>query len=316
MLQNMNMADNDIDLSICANCGKEGSDVNNTCNKCKQAKYCNAACKKKHRHKHKKDCEEYIRLAAERATELHDEKLFKLPPPEEDCPICFLLLPSMDSGRRYKTCCGKVICSGCSYAPVYDDQGNVVVEKVCAFCRTPTPISGSDQILKRYKKRVEAGDAYATYDLGCCYRNGDDGYPQDYKKALELWNRAGELGSAEAYCNIGLAYQCGQGVDVDKKKALYYYELAAMGGDEFARYNLGIKEMNAGNIDRALKHFMIAVRCGFNISVERIKEMYTNGHATKDDYTKALQSYQAYLGEIKSKQRDEAAAAREDCRYY
>ena len=31
---------------ICANCGEEGNDINNTCNKCKTAKYCNAACKR------------------------------------------------------------------------------------------------------------------------------------------------------------------------------------------------------------------------------------------------------------------------------
>ena len=52
MLQNMSMDDKDI-ISVCENCGKEGDDVNNICNKCKKAIYCNAACKKKHRHKHK-----------------------------------------------------------------------------------------------------------------------------------------------------------------------------------------------------------------------------------------------------------------------
>ena len=44
----------DIILTICANCGKEGSNLN-TCNKCKGATYCNASCKKKHRSKHKVD---------------------------------------------------------------------------------------------------------------------------------------------------------------------------------------------------------------------------------------------------------------------
>ena len=48
MLHNMSTDDNDV-LSVCANCGKEGNDVSNVCNKCKQVKYCNAACKKKHR---------------------------------------------------------------------------------------------------------------------------------------------------------------------------------------------------------------------------------------------------------------------------
>ena len=69
----MSTTDKDKDIvSICANCGKEGSDVNNICNKCKQVKYCNASCKKKHRHKHKKECEEHIRLAAEQSAKLHD----------------------------------------------------------------------------------------------------------------------------------------------------------------------------------------------------------------------------------------------------
>jgi len=37
--------------------------------------------------------------------------------------------------------------------------------------------------------------------------------------------------------------------------------------------------------------------------------MYENRQTTKDDYAKALQTYQAYLDEIKSDQRDKAAAA-------
>ena len=50
--------------------------------------------------------------------------------------------------------------------------------------------------------------------------------------------------------------------------------------------------------------------------MQEIKELYTDGHATKEDYIKALQVYQTYLSEIKSDQRDKAAAAREDYRYY
>ena len=39
---------NNAEISICANCGKEGTNLN-ICNKCKTARYCNASCKKKHR---------------------------------------------------------------------------------------------------------------------------------------------------------------------------------------------------------------------------------------------------------------------------
>ena len=61
---------------------------------------------------------------------------------------------------------------------------------------------------------------------------------------------------------------------------------------------------------------MIAAEGGHENSLKQIQKLYTNGHATKEDYAKALRAYQAYLAEIKSTQRDAAAAYREDCRYY
>ena len=316
-LQNMSTAA----VSICPNCGKEGA--NNICNKCKQVRYCNAVCKKVHKKKHKKDCEELIRLATEkhneelkRAAEKHDENLFKQPPPQYgDCPICFLRLPYLNTGKRYQSCCGKFICCGCGYAPVYDNQGNKVVEKKCPFCRTPFNYTDEETVL-RNKKRLELDDPIALYNQGCEYDNGMNGYPQNHTKAIELWHRAGELGFANAYRNIAYAYAHGEGVVVDKNKAKHYWELSAIGGDATARHNLGSTEARAGNYDRALKHWMIAARDGFTTSLNHIQTMYFKGHATKDDYTTALRSYQTYLGEIKSKQRDEAAAADEDYRYY
>jgi len=322
MLQNMSTVNIDVVVVLCANCGKEGA--KNICNKCKQVKYCNAVCKKIHKKKHKKDCEEHIRLAAEKhneelkhAAELHDEKLFKKSPPEaEDCPICFLRLPTLSAGRTYMSCCGKVICSGCICAPVYDNQGNEVANKTCAFCRVPLSTS-DEETIERLNKRAEVKDPWAIHKLGVFYAQGTNGYRQDYTKALELWHRSGELGYARAaYASIGYAYEIGEGVEVDYMKANHYYELAAMGGNAIARHNLGIMEENAGNMDRSLKHHMIAVRGGEVDSVNSIKQMYTKGHATKDDYTKALESYQEYLSEIKSVQRDKAAAADEDLRYY
>jgi len=320
MLNNINMSstEDDNNVSVCANCGKEGSDIDNICNKCKQVNYCNATCKKKHRHKHKKECEEHVRLAAEHAAKLHDEKLFKQPTPlHGDCPICFIRLPSLKTGFRYMACCGKVVCNGCSYAPVYDNQGNKVVGKKCPFCRASAAKSYEEGI-EIEKKRVEANDAQAIRNIGLYYVDGDHGYPQDYTKALEFFYRAAELGYALAYSNIGYCYEMGFGVEFDKNKAKNYYEKAAMGGDVYARHKLGNAELLGGNINtsRALKHHLIAVRGGCNDSVELIKVMYTHGHATKEDYAKALQSYQQYLAEIKSDQRDKAAAAHDDYRYY
>ena len=304
LLHSMSTADNEDVTSICANCGKEGRDVTNTCNKCKSVKYCNAACKKKHRHKHKKECER-------RVAELHDERLFKQPPLDEDCPICFLRLPQLGSGQTYMSCCGKLVCRGCNYAVTKKDTAG----SLCPFCRTQGP-SSEAEIMKRNKKRMDSNDAQAVCNLGGFYTRGEYGLPQNYAKALELMQQAAELGNSTAYYGIGMAYVNGDGVAVDKKKAIYYYELAAMRGSAIARHNLGVFEERDGNHHRALKHYMIAAEGGDHNCLKKIQGLYMNGQATKDDYALALRYYQAYLDEIKSEQRDEAAAASNEYKYY
>ena len=306
-MNNMHITCTEVEIDKCANCGKEGSDIN-ICNKCKAAKYCNAACKKKHRSKHKKKCE---RRAAEIQAELHDEQLFKPPPLKEDCPICMLPLPWLDTGSRYSSCCGKETCNGCVLAVVLRDMD----EQKCAFCRTPAPDS-DQEVIERIKKRIDAGDAEAIFSLGICYCKGSRGLPQDHEKALELWHQAGELGNAKAYNNIGHAYHTGEGVERDNKKATHYLELAAMQGSVYSRQDLGSFEFHAGNWDRALKHWMISVGGGDSDSVKRIQQLYRTGGATKDDYTSALRAYQKCLDEIRSEQRDKAAAADDQDKYY
>jgi len=219
-------------------------------------------------------------------------------------------MPSMISGSVYMTCCGKVICYGCIHAV----QTKTKKHSLCAFCRTPNANSNEDDII-RLKKRVELGDALAMYNIGGKYYLGDDGFPQNYIEALELWHKAGELGYAPAYTNIGCAYDYGLGVQIDKKKAQHYFELSAIAGNEVARNNLGVCERKAGNIDRAIKHYTIAAEGGEAESVKNIQNLFLNGYATKEDYTKALFAYQSYLREIRSAQRDEAAAFDDDYKY-
>ena len=116
--------------------------------------------------------------------------------------------------------------------------------------------------------------------------------------------------------SLGIAYMTGVGTQKDEKKARYYFELAAIGGDVQARHNLGFVEYEAGNVDRALRHYLIAVEDGFKKSLENTKVLFMEGYATKPDYAKALRLYQAYLDDIKSEQRDEAAAFKADWNYY
>ena len=225
------------------------------------------------------------------------------------------------SGSKYhpccgKTiCCGKIICSGCYHGNIklHIDNKN---KQLCAFCRTPAPKTNKD-IVECEKKRVEAGDAIAMCEYGLYYALGENGFTQDITKALELWHRSGDLGCAESFHRIGYTYSRGErGVEVDKKKAMHYYELAAMRGDTKSRRYLAHIEARAGNLERAKKHWIIAVRDGHSDALATIKSLHSRGLATKEEYTKVLRAYQEYLGEIKSDQRDEAAAFDDDYKYY
>ena len=116
------------------------------------------------------------------------------------------------------------------------------------------------------QKLMEANNARAFHRMAGIYSNGYHGVPQDYRKAVELWLRAGELGCAGAYYNLGVFYNFGEGVEVDKKKAKNYWELAAMYGDVYARHNLGNEELEAGNYHQAYKHIILSANTGFKTS--------------------------------------------------
>ena len=148
----MTMMSTDDGVLQCAACGKDGDDLK-ACTACKLVKYCNASCQRAHWPKHKKECKK-------RAAELHDDALFKEPPPKEECPICMLPLPLNPEVWRYQTCCGKILYNGCIHAANMADN-----RRLCPFCRTHD-VSSEGGAIERIKKRVEGGDAEAIYQLG------------------------------------------------------------------------------------------------------------------------------------------------------
>ena len=287
-------------IITCANCGKseESSGDLKACTACKLVKYCNRDCQIAHRPQHKKACKK-------RAAELHDAALFKEHAPEE-CPICMLPRPLYENhtGTTFHSCCGKDICDGCMYA--MDESG---AKRLCAYCRTPYAESDEEDVNKT-KKLMERGNANAFYMLASYYAQGILGLPQDEVRANELYLKAGELGCADAYYNLGNSYYYGRGVEVDKKKLMHYHERAAMKGHITARHNLGMMEGQAGNNQRAYKHLVIAARAGNKLSLDRVKKGYMHGQVTKEEYANTLREYQKSQVEMTSKARDKALTAR------
>ena len=156
---------------------------------------------------------------------------------------------------------------------------------------------------------MEKGNGEAFHQLGGYYDQGLHGMPQDQQKANELYLKAGELGCARGYYNMGVHYSIGRGVEVDEKKAKHYYELAAIMGLS-VRYNLGIMEEKAGNDHRAMKHWIIAAKAGNEKSLDAVKHGFRVGDVTKDEYETTLRAYHERQKEMKSDARERAEASR------
>lgn len=100
----------------------------------------------------------------------------------------------------------------------------------------------------------------------------------------------------------------GDGVSKDGAKATQYSKLGALAGCETSSIKLGLLDANAGRFDWAIKHWLIAAKCWDIRAVNKIKRSMVQAHATKEQYAHALIQFQEYLNEVKSEQRDDAAA--------
>ncbi|KAL7532765.1 hypothetical protein ACHAXR_004835 [Thalassiosira sp. AJA248-18] len=196
-------------------------------------------------------------------------------------------MPFDTADTVYHSCCGKSICNGCTFQFFHEIARTGPKESICPFCRAPSAASDKESF-KRINKRIEAGDAGAMHTLGDQYSRGE-GVAQDSNKALELWHQAANLGCAKSHTQIASTFTEGLVVGTDYKKAGYHWEIAAMKGCMVARHNLGMIEKEI-DMNRAMRHFMIAAESGYVESMNQIVIGYKNGHITKDEVEKALRA--------------------------
>ena len=287
------------DMMCCAACGiKANDDIKlKKCTACHLVKYCGVKCQKEHRPQHKRECKK-------RAAELHDEILFKQPENSHlgDCPICCLPLSiGKNKASTLMTCCSNMICKGCSYTNAMREIRDSLDQR-CPYCRHPMPNSRADNE-KNAMRRLEANDPVAMREVG--KRLSREG---DYKRSVDYWAKASELGDLEAHYLISYSYRVGEGVQKDIKKAIYHAEQAAIGGHPGSRFNLGSNEFQSGKVERAIKHWIIASNHGHDDSLRMLRESYNKRFVGKEDFAAALRAHQAALDATKSPQREAGEA--------
>ena len=151
----------------------------------------------------------------------------------------------------------------------------------CAFCRTPAPKTKNDTF-DRLNRGMERNNARSFNISGIQHVEGHCGREKNVAKGMALLLRGGELGCYEAYHNLGRLYYDGEEVQMDMKKAQYFFEIAAIGGSAVARYHIGILEETVHHdLYRASKHYLISAKAGFDPALNELKECYRNGYITR-----------------------------------
>ena len=279
----------------CANCGAaEVDDIKlEDCDGCDLVKYCSLKCREEHREQHSEECKN-------RKIELHDRKLFTQPDGTNlgACPLCFLPMPLDLDKSTFYACCSNLICNGCVVANYMSNLNDETKARRCPFCRESSDDYERDKMLM---ERVKANDPAALREMGReHYIEGD------HDKTFQYLSRAAELGDLEAHAQLGVMYDGGQGVEKDEEKSIYHYEKAAIGGHPHARHNLGCYESTNGNMEKSVKHFIIAANLGYERSMKALWMHYSRGNITKEDLDATLRTHQAAIDETKSEQRDAA----------
>ena len=79
--------------------------------------------------------------------------------------------------------------------------------------------------LQEFRPLAMQGDAWAQYNLGVMYDNGQ-GVAKDAVEAVRWWRKAADQGYVKAQYNLGWAYDNGEGVVKNAAEAVRWYRMA------------------------------------------------------------------------------------------
>ena len=160
--------------------------------------------------------------------------------------------------------------------------------------------------LKWYSAAAEQGNPGAIRGVGEMYELGAGGLQQDLVEAAQLYERAAEMGDLVAQYNLGVFYEHGEGVPVNRRLAETYLERSANQGHNSAQLNLGLLYQSGvegvPDYKKAIYWLQMAAESGNPKAQGAIGSMYLNGHGVNKDTTKAIHHLElsAATGEVYS----------------
>ena len=150
------------------------------------------------------------------------------------------------------------------------------------------------EAVKWYRKAAEMGHTSSQYNLGVCYDCGQ-GVTKDLAEAVKWYRKAAEQGDASAQCSLGVCYDYGQGVTKDVAEAVKWYRKATEQGNASAQYNLGVCYANGKGVTKdeaeAVKWYRKAVEQGDASAQCNLGYCYESGIGVTKDEAEAVKWY-------------------------
>ena len=209
------------------------------------------------------------------------------------CPICG---KEVKNGLKFCSNCGNKISnqnevnkSSVEIITENKDQKSQIAERTVADSKEVF-ISLSELLNKQASDIDKGMDADELYCLACDRNN-----VQDFLGARKLFEKAAFLGHKEAMNWLGVYYDNGKGVAVNKRKAVSFYKLAADLDEPYAQNNLALCYLNGICVDKngdlAFSLFKKAADNGCIDAICNLGFCYESGIGCKIDKEKALYYY-------------------------
>jgi TPR repeat protein len=152
-----------------------------------------------------------------------------------------------------------------------------------------------DRAMMLYRKASEAGSAIAASGVGFLYYYGR-GVAQDHNEARKWFEKGAAAGNALAMNNLGFSYEKGGGVAQDYTEARKWYEKAAALGNALAMVNLGQLYHHGRGVTQdykgARKWYEKGATLGNALAMNNLGVLYVQGAGIAQNFAEARKWYE------------------------
>ena len=150
------------------------------------------------------------------------------------------------------------------------------------------------EAFKIFKLLADQGDSAGQNNVGICYQCGQ-GVEVNKKEAFKYYKLSAKQGNLDGQNNLGQCYQYGIGVNKSKWKPAKYYKLSAKQGHAGGQNNLGWCYEHDFGVDmnslKAFKYYKMSADQGHAGGQNNLGECYENGFGVDKDKKEAFKYY-------------------------